>query len=555
MFGQQSQGIQLNGQLLVMLSSHPWVGASAVICIALHHPPLAIPPLACDLVLVIYLGGVNRFSTFRMFEAATSAKSSCIENTLRISAELNASSPHFNSPKSYIHESLLVTLTIAPTITARMTGFRDLPNEIVCEVLKLVLPADLESFAQTSRRVFLLSRPFLQEHRKLIRLYATFDNYPPPGQERHTETRDGFSVGPLPTLFRDVLNEPRIGHYIREVKLGFLLEMNFSVIYSNRFGKGSALQKQQYDLIDAAVAQSDLPEIRAKHEHLKYEGPNLNYGGEDLLIALLLPLLPNLNNFSMEWHAEPDSYLVYMARYGALAGFPPLANLKTVRLESPRDGSRGISLFDLGWFKQLPSLKSLTAFNVGYGPRRLDIKEKPLRHQDSHTTELKLLCYHGSSRTLFGYLKSFQSLQNFTFQYHPSRDPINDGDFCPFWVRKALLTCAKTTLRTLRLQGPTASNSNEFMGSLQAFEALREIHTELRFLFPKHSDLETLPSRVLPASLHSLQLQSGCIGDEFQAFFRGIQRAKKETCLHLEDVSVKTKAAKYAWRPSWSAGG
>lgn len=438
-----------------------------------------------------------------------------------------------------------------------MARFHDLPNEIVCEVLKVVLPADLESFAQTTRHVFLLSKPFLEEHRKLIRLYTTFSSHPPPGQERHTGPRDGFSVGPVPTLFRDMLNEPRIGHYIREAKIDTLL---LGIRFHNTYHKNTnpeprALYKQQHDLIDAAVTHSDVPAIRDKRERLKEAWPIFAYGGEDLQIALLLPLLPNLHSLSIEWDAGPGSYLLSMVRHGAFVGFPWLANLTTVLLGQRPWVRKSLCLSNLRLFNSLPALKSLTAFKVGDDPGYLDTMDKPLRRQDSHTTELKLLDSSVSSQSLHRCLKSFQGLQNFTFQYHPSQDPINDGDFDPFWIRKALLTCAKTNLRTLRLGGPRASD--QFMGSLQEFEALRDIHTELSFLFPKNSDLETQPSRVLPASLHRLQLdgQSDSIGDEYQAFFRGIQRAKNEICLHLEEVKVKTKAGKYAWRQSWSAGG
>ena len=385
----------------------------------------------------------------------------------------------------------------------------------------------------------------------MIRLYTTFQNLS--GQNHPIRLQDGFSVGPLPTLFRDVLNEPRIGHYIREVELGLLHDMKF---HYSKSGEPTAVYKQQFGLVDAAIARSDVPEVRAKHEKLKAEGYKFNCGGEDLLISLLLPLLPNLNSMSMEWDAGPDSCLLSTIRHSALVGFPWLANLTTVLLEERRYfARRKVCLSDLRSFSLLPALKSLTAFEICDDPGSLDTTDENLHHQDSHTTQLNLASYHGSSRLLHGYLKSFQSLQNFSFQYSPSRDPINDGDFDPFWIRKALLTCAKTTLRTLKLLGPTASD--QFMGSLQAFEALRDIHTEFRFLFPKHSDLETQPSRILPASLHRLRLhdQSDCIGDEYRAFFRGIQHAKHAICLHLEDVVVETKAAKYALRQSWSARG
>lgn len=226
-----------------------------------------------------------------------------------------------------------------------MAVLGDLLNELVCEVLKVVLPEDLESFAQTNRRVFLVSKPFLKDHRRLIRLYTTFSSYPPPGQERHTEARDGFSVGPVPNLFRDVLSKPRISHYIRDIKLVAPFRVECATIreittnYKNS-AKVRASYKKQFALINAAVAQSDVPEIRDK-----YRLPH--YDGEYLLIAILLPLLSNLNSLSVEWNASQDSYFSDMIRYGALVGFPWLVNLTTVRLEEIRDGRGKLCLSDL----------------------------------------------------------------------------------------------------------------------------------------------------------------------------------------------------------------
>ena len=257
-----------------------------------------------------------------------------------------------------------------------MAVFGDFPNEILCGVLKVILPEDLESFAQISKHVFEVSQPFLKEHRKLIRLHTTFSSYPPPGQERHTETRDGCSVGPVPNLFRDVLSRPLISHYIREVKLAVPLKMQYIVLFKNGmnhkyYAKERASYQNQFGLINAAVAESDVPEVREKYEVAREKEFMACCDGEYLLIALLLPLLSNLNSLSVAWDARENSYISCMFRYGAIIGFPWLVNLATVHLSDARGR---LCLSDLRLFNSLPALKSLSAFNVEDDVEPLDAK-------------------------------------------------------------------------------------------------------------------------------------------------------------------------------------
>lgn len=434
-----------------------------------------------------------------------------------------------------------VPLTFADS-AANMTGFTDLSNEIVREVLKVVLPEDLENFAQTSRQVFLQSKPLLDEHRRLIRLYTVFTSYPPPGRYRFTERQDGWSVGPVPTLFKDILSQPRLGHYIREVKLDTLLDlyqMCASIKRNKLSDETRALYKQHRDLVDAAVAQSDVPEVRDQHERIKDGPDNFQHGGEELLVALMLPLLPNLSSLSVKWNADPDSYFFKMIQHGALNGTPWLTNLTTVRLEERNFDDEWLCLRDLGLFNSLPSLKSLTAFRI---VDDLDPIDKYVPPQDSHTTELKLLSAEVSTRELYWYLKSFQRLQNFTLEHVSQESDRNDREYFDVgWINSALVSCAKATLQTLTILGPPRSDS--FMGSLQVFEALREISIDWGYLFPNKCSIIKRPSRALPASLHSLKLRDngGFSGGKLTSFFQGIQRAKKETCLHMKTVEVRTE--------------
>ncbi|CAF9932592.1 hypothetical protein IMSHALPRED_008936 [Imshaugia aleurites] len=428
-----------------------------------------------------------------------------------------------------------------------MAGFDDLPNELVSEVLKFVLPEDLENFAQTSKHVLLLSKPFLETHRQLIRRYTIFHSYPPPGQDRDTwyedmethrlETRDGFSVGPLPNLFKEILNQPRVGHYVRKVELDHLLNMHPDIIRNNNSDEAQGLYKRQGDLIDAAVAQSDVPEVRDQYECLKDNRPNPAYGGEELLISLILPLLPNLNRLSMQWSGDSYVRKTMHHRATSITGISWLANLKTVRLEAVCYGSLGFE--DLKLFNSLPTLKSLTASAISDSSKTLEFLP------DSHTTELVLLSCNVTMPLLISYLTSFRDLQSVTYKCTPDLlwlFPRHDIEqFDPDSFRSSLVAHGKATLQTLTVLGMDRVRPDCFMGSLHAFEALTQIHTEWSFLFPGGCDLEAWPSHVLPAKLFALKVHDKANRsiEEYKTFIRGIERAKENTCMHLATVDVE----------------
>ena len=147
-----------------------------------------------------------------------------------------------------------------------------------------------------SKHVFLIARPVLESHRQLIRLHNRFfSSHLPPEQGLHTEKRDGFSVGRVPALFKAIFNDRRIGHYVREVTLDRLLKVRSKMI-RNYSDEERALYNQQRNLVNAAVAQSGVPAIQSFYDLHITGNPTSRNSREELLVALILPLLPNLNS-------------------------------------------------------------------------------------------------------------------------------------------------------------------------------------------------------------------------------------------------------------------
>lgn len=407
-----------------------------------------------------------------------------------------------------------------------MASFDHLPNEIILGTLEMVLPEDLENFAQTSKRVFLLARPFLEHHRRFIRLYSTTFKS---AQLR----RDAFWFAPIPSLLMKIRNDPRIGHYIREVKLEHSgpIRCNYSYYLDPEFSG------QQRDLVDAVMVRSNVPNIqflRDPNERLCFSSHD-SY--EEFLVALFLLLLPNLNRLSLPWHPA-RGYFGDMIRQSTLEGNRWFSNLTTVRVKGDFV-PKALGVRDLSLFSSLPALKSLIALNArDHGLIVDDFFPPP----DSHTRKLELHKSYFTRLTLYWYLQSFQSLQTLTLAFSDYNDPCIKGQFDPNMVRAALVAHAKTTLRSLTITTTNPPNPDTFMDSLQPFEALQKVRTQWTILFPPNSCLETWPSRGLPASIRKLQLDdtSGRHGGSqvYRALCQGLQRAKEQTCLHLESVEI-----------------
>ena len=404
-----------------------------------------------------------------------------------------------------------------------MAGFNDLPNEIILDILAVVLPEDLENFAQTSKRVFLLAEPFLEQHRQLIRLHSTF--------KTEQLRRDAYSIAPIPILLVKIRNEPLISRYIREVKVKYS-----GTIRCYNWYMDPEFYERQRNLVNAVIAQSNVPNIQSFYDLNQRLSLKSNESYEEFLVALFLLLLPNLSKLSLPWNPA-RGYFGDMIRQSVLEGNCWLAKLTTVRVRGDYL-PKALGIRDLSLFSSLPALKSLTALNARDHGLNIDDYLPP---PDSHTKKLELSNSYFTRLTIYWYLQSFQSLQTFTLAFDDYHDPCVKKQFDPNMVRAALVTCAKTTLQSLTITTRGPPNPDTSMGSLEQFETLQKLRTQWTILFPRDSCLETWPSRVLPASIRKLQLDDNSGYDSskvYRALCRGLHCAKEKTCLHLDMVEI-----------------
>lgn len=118
-----------------------------------------------------------------------------------------------------------------------MAHFASLPNELICEILKLVQPEDLENFAQISRNVFRLAFPFLAEHRALIRKYNTL---------RNNENPVSIEI-----LLTTIIANPCVGSYVKKVELGPLMEAEVEADSANPY------TKEELEMFTTAALESE----------------------------------------------------------------------------------------------------------------------------------------------------------------------------------------------------------------------------------------------------------------------------------------------------------
>ncbi|KAM0800797.1 hypothetical protein BDR22DRAFT_889150 [Usnea florida] len=392
-----------------------------------------------------------------------------------------------------------------------MAHFASLPNELICEILKYVKPEDLENFAQASRNVFQLASPFLGEHRALIRTYHTLRN----ATNRHA----------IAELLATVIANPCIGFYVKKIELGPLAESVFGVHPENVY------PKDKLDLFTTAALDSKCLKRPSEEDVLderEFWSRAIQDGNEDILLAILLPLLPNLTALSVEANTTGIKWYDSAVEQAASAKNPTLCKLTHIRLNPCREA--GYHLDQIQKFCSLPSVRVVTAprsFGLDYRLHEL------LPDTSSNVTHLKLWESWIDEKVFHEFLRGFPKLESFTC----SDDGFHEDTHHYFMIRSSLLATCKSTLHSLTLLSPTIPYISSFMGSLRGFEALREIYIEWPFLICTAQSRAGLQlNENLPASLVWLKIHdsAGRGKVQYQRFIKSAQYAKEHRLQKLK---------------------
>lgn len=181
-----------------------------------------------------------------------------------------------------------------------MTGFNDLPNEIVLKLWHHVLPPDdIASFALVSKRIFALATPSLKEHHRLKSKYAVLEN------ER---SEDGSM---LAHLLKDVLLYPYIAFYVKNIHIcDWHTCWEDPRLFQELDDMGNYASHVPYPELDMKLFKDSIRKAKNLFPRKKdFWIRLLENGHEDPILALLLSLLPNLCALSLE---DPLNELAYL---------------------------------------------------------------------------------------------------------------------------------------------------------------------------------------------------------------------------------------------------
>ncbi|MCJ1452334.1 hypothetical protein MMC28_002677 [Mycoblastus sanguinarius] len=412
---------------------------------------------------------------------------------------------------------------------AKMPAFSRFPNEIVYQILQHVLPEDLENLAQTSRHVRLVSLPLLADHRARVRKYSTL-------------TLNAAYPGPPERLLKDMLVNPLNARYITRLKSdswrvtekerGYTVER----ATSTDMDLFAATASDSEYLNDPAADSSNPNYWREQTEYFEdtYEDSSRIFN-PDLLLAILLPLLPNLAVFDLRWpQDEFDHWLLDMLECIPKAKTPALTKLKCVRLDS------GYSLDYVKAFSTLPSVEKVTAPDLSPGNARSKKgNEPPLV---CYVKNLELYESIVGPRAIHHFLLRCEDLQSFSCSHvdYPETSETFDASL----IRTALLDHVTGKLRKLTLLAP--EQKSMFMGSLRSFKVLQDICIDWDLLLPDQGNGVTAEvlSEMLPASLQILGVhdENGHQKCDYESLVESTALSRSSELADLTELNITYKS-------------
>lgn len=261
-----------------------------------------------------------------------------------------------------------------------MASFINLPNEILDQIISEVLPADLENFAQTCRRVSGVTKPYLKAHRTLIRKFAILGN----------TAEDPW--GPWGELLHNLVKNPRLGHYV--VSLFFRR--------SSPYPDDQSREQQSFER--------------------------------------LLPILPNIKTLTMEDVDISDSKV--QLQNAPFTDPPILTNLVNVYVRFPKALVSSFSITQA--LSALPSLRLLSTQNCGFDHGSHDLLAPMQSHVtrlelwDCHIQSKELHDFLPE----FHQLQTFK--YSTPFKNETPSGPRPEQDYDPFGIRSGLLHSRST---------------------------------------------------------------------------------------------------------------
>lgn len=174
--------------------------------------------------------------------------------------------------------------------------------------------------------------------------------------------------------------------------------------------------------------------------------PAIDQGDEEPLIALLLLLLPNLRKIQFCSMYEIIFLIEEALRAVVYEGYPLLRKLRTVDPRCAAAAGSNFLYFDLVRLSaSLPSVTCNSSQLVSTSEDKfIHSSDYKIRQTNIISMSFERCCV--SPKALFDFLSSNRSLEHFSYIPNESNDERANVD--SFWIRRALLTHTRETLRT-----------------------------------------------------------------------------------------------------------
>lgn len=291
----------------------------------------------------------------------------------------------------------------------------------------------------------------------------------------HTARGSLDDIGSMLHLLTEVLAQPSVGHYIRDLDLSPEAESA-----PRRTPSRDLLTDEEVILcIEAALDyfQGDVYLGRLDEEDWRAKIRN---SSKAALTVILRPRLPNLISSKPVAFIDEADLLRDLPRSTIDTQSGALCKLRHVYLGDDIDIYRAIDHVRL--FSSLPSISNVKC-SVAYGQAFL---YRPEPQKPSYARELELEDCMIDFRALFDLIVAYKCLESFSYsaQRTASKETVMD----PFLIRSSLLCRARTTLRSLIICA-TWTVKPVYIGSLYDFQVLEKACIDWSFLSPSKNGI------------------------------------------------------------------
>ena len=410
-----------------------------------------------------------------------------------------------------------------------MARLSDLPTEILQEIFCQVEPDDIESLALGSRYIYAASSQALEEHRILKRQYTEIHHTARvnPGEERNLS-----SDRQLPELLKIVINNPRVGLYIKKLIVeGCEEDVKDDVNAPWINGQDMVHIRYSPDDIDLFLDSfRTLPELSTFDplpDMIQFWNELFKTGNDAAVFALLMMHCPNLS--TLDYADRGTDVIPIMSAFDLMSRCPDsksLRRLKHLRFDHSSWPTGTGSTFAINLTRSLlnlPSLESIHGINID-SAQHSEVGG-PWPRQSSKLKDVSFHSCRISDKSLHELLEATIQLRSFS---------CTQATLDPYWIRAALQSSARHSLECLKLRNTSDRRRKaKYMGSLKLFTVLRTVEVDQHHLATRNTRFEDN----LPLSLQSLTMHHLT---EFEHTLRMLidANAERRVLPHVQKIAI-----------------